>query len=746
MTKRKRRIKVNKQLMLELFSVGIFFGLIALGACTAQDAFMRFFEAVRDLGLSLGYFVNDAVVPSVTCFSNTTAAEFPKIKDDVITTAKSFGKQFISLDNLIAYGARISVAARWLLVALIIVFTVTVILLITVFTQIHSKNTDYSANSRPLRAWLKVYISFYLPVKRFFIRWKQFLKEHKGYKYAILCVILFYLNVFTVGLEIISYYFYFVFSYDIIGLLTQLLKLLWDIDLAFRFLPLWLWIPVGIWAFDKLRRARAYHKLDKQEDRMRNFIKDRAIVFMICAPMREGKTTLLTSMMMSIEKMIRSDADDELFKIKKRFPHFPWQRLQHFIAKGMKRHRLYNLQSCRAIVDFMEQMHKTDKGTYRVAMRWMRRKFGMTPSEFPDELFGYDTKNFPVTYDDGAKVEDIFRAMRDFAQLYFAYRCPTSLITANYNIRLDNDFEDEGNYPHWKDDFFDPEPSKGSLNAHVLNQDMLRLGRRKDPKNPFNDALEFGGIAQTEIGKERGNQYDLRGLSAQDEDCNQVNDYYNANLKMWGHGCTVRYIPLSRFGCDEQRPENWGADAKNVCDIITICDKSKDKILLPFFAIEEAAYLFSTWLVKKLFKKYDFNRGDNTLTMWIVLMLYSIIFNHYTRIENTFGGYYDSVFWETGMRVNDGSQACKTGTEKLFISRKKVYSDRFDTAAWRTFYATKARGSNYGINDIETYTALEVSKENMKTAHSHFFDKVMKLFEGGAAFPPLDEKANKHKK
>lgn len=648
MTKTKKRRKIKKQLLLELFSVGIFLGLIVLGVFTAQDTFVRFFEALRDLGLSFEYFFNDAVVPSVTSFSSTTTAEFPKIWNDVKTTASTFGHRFIALDNLLAYRVWIAVAAKWFLIALIIVFTVSAILIGAVFIQIHNKNTDYSKRSRPLEAWLKIYIHCYLPVKRFFVKWKDFLKEHNGYRYAIICVLLFYLNVFTVGIEAVSYYFYFVFSYDIVGLLTQFLKLLWDINLAFRFLPFWLWIPVGVWAFDKLRRFRAYRKLDRQENKMRSFIKDRAIVFMVCAPMREGKTTLLTSMMMSLEKMFRADADEAIFNIRMRFPNFPWQRFQRFIANGMKRHRIYNLAGTRMLVGFLERIRGMPPEVRRTGLRWLRKNYGMSFEQMPDELFGYETGRFPSSYSNEACKEELFHAMRDYAQLYFIYRCPTSLIVSNYNIRLDNDLEDAGNYPRWRDDFFSPDRSRSFLNAHVLNQDMIRLGKQKDPTDPFNNALEFGAIAQTEIGKERGNQYDHAGQSVKDEECNQKNDFYDANLKMWGHSATVRYIPFSRFGCDEQRPESWSANARELADIITITGKTKDKLLLPFFAVEEAIYLFSTWLVRKIFKKYDFNRGDVTLTMWIMLMLYNVIYRHYDRIDALFGGHYDTVFVETG--------------------------------------------------------------------------------------------------
>lgn len=730
MTKGKRRVGDKKKLVYEILSVAVLCGLVVLGGFTTQEAFIRFFEAIRDLGISSAYLFNDAVVPSVTSFSVTTAEEYPRIIGNIQETAGAFLERLISLENLAGYRVWLGVAAHWLLVILVIILSLAILFAVCVYAQTRKRNCNHSELSAPLKGAIMLYATIYLPVKHFLLTWGRFLKEHAGYRRAIVCVICFYLNVFTVGIEAIAYYFYFIFSYDLLGLLVQFAKLLWDIALGFRFLPLWLWIPVWIWAFDRIRRKIAFAKLDRLEAKLRDFIRERAVVFMICAPMREGKTTLLTSIMMSLEKMYRADADEELFKIRMRFPNFPWQRFQYFIARGMKRHKIYNLAGTRAVINLMGRTHGADAAVKRPFLRWIRKEFGLSSTQMPDMLFGYNTELFPAAYRDDLTEEDIFHAMRDYAQLYFIYRCPSSLIVSNYNIRLDNDFEDAGNYPRWRDDFFDPEPAKSTLNAHVLNQDMLRLGKRKNPSGAFNDALEFGAIAQTEIGKERGNQFDHRGQSQKDEACNQTNDFYDANLKMWGHSATIRFIPFSRFGCDEQRPESWSANARELADIITITDKSAGKILLPFFAAEEAVYLFSTWFIRKLFRHYDFNRGDVTLTMWIMLMLYSVIYNHYIRTENTFGGYYNSVFVESGMKVNGGNDACKTEKLKLFVSRKKVYSDRFDTAAWRTFYEEKAKRSAYGINDIETYSSLEVTKQEMKDANSHFFDMVMKLFKG----------------
>ena len=49
---------------------------------------------------------------------------------------------------------------------------------------------------------------------------------------------------------------------------------------------------------------------------------------------------------------------------------------------------------------------------------------------------------------------------------------------------------------------------------------------------------------------------------------------------------------VSTGSTDEQRPESWGSDARDLCDIIHIRDCSEQYISLLFYALEE---MFIEW-------------------------------------------------------------------------------------------------------------------------------------------------------
>ncbi len=728
---------------MQIASFLLLIGVALLGAFREPEAYLRFFEALRDFALTIGSMFAP-VRPTVTTFSYSTAQNFPRLGEDIARGAVRFWDHFISADNFFGYLYTLAESTRWVVVTLLLLLLLLVIVFAVGYSRLTKENRCYGGRTKPLVLFQCIEKVTFRALKSALLGWIAYIKQQKGYRYALLAICLFYLNVYTILIEFVAFYLYFVLSLDAAALIGQILKLCWDAALALKFLPWWLWIPVGLYCFDTVRRRAGYRKLDAEEDKLRDFIDELAIVFMICAPMREGKTTLLTSILMSQEKMFRQKADSAIFEIRMRFPDFPWQRLQFFLRQGMKRHIIYTLVTCRDIVAQLKTIYEAPKEVQRTYLRYLRNKFRINSNLMPDLLFGYDTRRFRTAYRDELGGETLWHAIEDFAQLYFIYASPTSLIDANYNIRLENDRTDHGNYPDWEDDFFRIRNNPAhSLNAHVLNQDALRLGIQKDPANPFNNALEFGVIGQQEIGKERGNQYETQGLSVRDKYCNQKTDRYNSNLKLIGHKATVRFIPFISFGCDEQRPEDWGAEARNLCDIITIRNHSKEKIFLPFFAFEELLYRTFTPLVKKLYKKLSVYRGDMTLTVYLIVKAYGLLYDHYIRVRNTFGGYYDILQKESGMKIQSESVPSKSSSHRLFVSYKKVYSGRFATASWQPFYTERTRKSKYGLNDINTYKGLTVSKEEMQEAHSHFFEKLSMIFEGIQEDPPRDSGGRK---
>ena len=120
------------------------------------------------------------------------------------------------------------------------------------------------------------------------------------------------------------------------------------------------------------------------------------------------------------------------------------------------------------------------------------------------QFYGYDIRRYGATFNDALQIQFLFDVLETYAQAYFIYVIQSSLIVANYSIRTDNVCADRGNFPMWQMDFF-PEGITDGRHAHILDFDVLRLGKKVIENNPKAGSFEFGVVAITEIGKERVN-------------------------------------------------------------------------------------------------------------------------------------------------------------------------------------------------------------------------------------------------
>ena len=130
---------------------------------------------------------------------------------------------------------------------------------------------------------------------------------------------------------------------------------------------------------------------------------------------------------------------------------------------------------------------------------------------------------------------------------------------------------DSGNFPMWIYDFFPEATSCEGRHAHIIDYDALRLGRKVFEDNPKIGSFEFGVLVMSEIGKERGNNLELREIKKSKDETNQKNDLFNSWLKMCRHSATIDNFPFIKVFTDEQRPESWGADAQGFVRYFNSC-------------------------------------------------------------------------------------------------------------------------------------------------------------------------------
>ena len=165
-------------------------------------------------------------------------------------------------------------------------------------------------------------------------------------------------------------------------------------------------------------------------------------------------------------------------------------------------------------------------------------------------------------------------------------------------------------------DFFKRDPVNQdfiSRHSHLLDYDMFRLGK-KVLDSKYSNMFEFGVVVISEVGKERKNALELQATKLKDALANQKNDLFEKYLKMIRHGGTVMNYCFVKLFTEEQRPESWGADARDLCELIFIDKVQEKNILLPIFFIDEIIHhvIFNNYDYSYYERRYE--RGD--IKLW----------------------------------------------------------------------------------------------------------------------------------
>lgn len=717
-----------------IICIAITLGFIALGVFEFFGAVGRLIESCRDVGLSAGYYfcelfqiphnitptVNDfPKVPFFGFLGGTEAPEMPIPEDWQAFTEKwsLYWQTWATKENFFAYLAFLGNLLYFLSMFILCFLPVIVVVYFFLRKLARTENNDWAMDTKPLRIFKRISSVTYRPVKAWLISFFGFLRENGTYWKIWVFLWLFYFNVFTIALEIIAYYLYFVVSFDLSTLYRQFYKLLYDLWAAISFIPLWSWIFLALFFIDRLRRNRGYAVLNYNEMKNRGFINARPIVLMVCGTMGKKKTTAITDMALSQEVMFRDKAFEKILETDLKFPYFPWILLERTIAAAMRRHDVYNLATCRKFIKHLAgcfyATHSRPEYA-RAIRRHLRRRYRL----FYDNLcFGYDYEQYGFTHDDKLKIVNVWEVLETYAQLYFIYIIQSSLILSNYSIRTDNAMSDMGNFPLWDTDFFKRDSrlqDSYSRHAHILDFDSLRLGKKVIENNPFADSFEFGVVNITEVGKERKNALELQGIKKMEESANQKNDGFNDWLKMIRHSATVDNFPFVKVITDEQRPESWGADARDLCEIVHIRESGETRLAMPFFFIAELLYSFLFGRFVNLYSRYRYTRGDNTLSMYILKTVAAKIQHYYSGIYNTFG------YCTLKVQIESGTQDGQLDENKYYLSNKKIYSKRFSTDCFSDFFTKKALRSPVGIDDLQEYGTEKATFGEMGLQHSYF--------------------------
>ena len=569
-------------------------------------------------------------------------------------------------------------------------------------------------SSKPLKVVDRFRAAVVIPARDVLIDFRQFLLDNPSYKTACLGALLFAAGIPTVIMEAFAWYFYLLSSFDFSRSYMTVVKLFLDVVPALLFVP----FPVyAIWAvmiLDKWRKKRGYNVLEHHEAQNRGFIASLPLVNFIWGTMGSKKTTLLTDMALSYSAYFRYKAYELLLECDLLYPDFPWICLERAMRKCMALpkgdpDRVYNLRSAGIFVD-------------EIKSAWENGEF---------DLWGYEGK---MESPDGLVINPLFEVLSDYAKLYLIYAVSSSLLISNYGIREDSACIDLGNFPQWSFDFFRKDPRLSaaySRHSHVLDFDLFRLAKKVIKGNKDSDGFEFGVIAITEIGKDRGNQIENRRYKPDDHDANPTNDGFNHALKLCRHFGTVRHFPFVVFLEDDQRPESLNADARELTQLIRVEDCTEKVCAEPLRLFDDYIHdvVQARWCGR--YQQFRFYRADSTLFMQSYKRFYAWLHKRYLTSHNTFDYFKADLVLERGTREGGEEH------HPFYLSTKKIYSDRFATDAFAGFTASRVARSSVGLDDLPCYSTTLATMAEMQSTNSYLIReltvmlRVMSEKEGG---------------
>lgn len=698
--------------------IAITLGFVACSVFVFPNAFGRIVEACRDLGLSIAYYfcelfeipynfnvtVND--LPKVPFFAFLSGAPFSTFLPE---TWEGFKLRFVNYWKLWASGGNVlgylNFLGRLLCGIVLAVLPLLLIILvcrIAISRYLHNENSNDNVESRPFRVFKCIMDHTYRPVKFFFMGFFAFVREHKKYVWTWVCIWAFNFNFFTIFIEFFAYCFYFALSFDFGHLYMQIYKLFLDLWPMLTFIPLWLWILVAVFGLDRFAKRVALRRLYHNERRNRGFINERGIMSVVYGPMGVGKTTQITDMALSSEVQMLDDALEVLIETDMRFPFFPWVNLESAMKRMIAWHGVWDIASVR---------------------RWVRRKRDYWQlCRCRGRIFDYDFERYGLDYDDKLKLVNIWDAIEDYACAYFIYVVQSSYIVSNYSVRSDKLMSYIGNFPLWDTDFFRRDSrliDSYSRYSHILDYDMLRLGKKMLEDNPNRNAFGFGVYVISEIDKELKNAPTLKdaGIAAKNEECNQKNDLTITCLKMIRHACVVANKVFVKIFADLQRPSSLGADALELGEVIEICGKGEMKPVLPFFSPFWFVDLIASAVgarYKSFWTNEKFIRTDCTLFRYFVRTIVSKLGHYRERIYDFYG------VQTLSLRVEHGSRDGDFVERKYYRMPKKIYSKRFSTDGLSYVFEVRSDMNYVGLDDLRDYGGVMATADEWSYQNSHF--------------------------
>ena len=136
-----------------------------------------------------------------------------------------------------------------------------IVLLLVIYRMYRQGNTKHNQDTKPLKIFKWLAERTYQPIKRAVLSYREYLSEHKSVWICWTVLWVFHLNVASIIMGFLAYYFYFVLSFDVAGLYVQVCKLFVDLQVIFRHFPWWSIVTVTWLLFNRWCKNIALNRL-----------------------------------------------------------------------------------------------------------------------------------------------------------------------------------------------------------------------------------------------------------------------------------------------------------------------------------------------------------------------------------------------------------------------------------------------------------------------------------------------------
>ena len=718
--------------------IAITLGSLAFGFIF-PNSLPRLAESFRDFGTSLAYwFVEFFEIPFTVRptiidmpewqfapssfepvkFLPATWEEFKLFWDkycSALFEKENFLAYLTKLGEILEYVSKYSIFIVPLVVAVVSILNV----VCSKIVYKHSKSKHLLRGEKfafkviyPIKAWIKSFIDF--------------CKENSGYYKAWVAIWLLHFNVYSIVVSFIAFYYFFCASWDMVRIYDQLLKLQLDLSPVIRFFPTFVWVTFFIILHNIICLSKGMKNLEADEARNEAFVRSRELVCVIAGASGKGKSQMQEGMLQTSERIQFKDAYDIMKSKEIMFPNFPWHNLRKEVKRRIDTRELVDYRTCKKFARCCGKHFEYIIEHYTPA-EWKERRKQLKFLRV-DYTFDYDYEHYAVDYNDNMKITKLFEAIESYVQAYMVFMIESTLITANFAIRTDTILIPGHNMPDRDMDFFRRDPRDMLLYSqysHIIDNDTFRLGTKMQKDNEKARGFILGSYGWMELDKERKNMQELKETKINDKECNQRNDLFNACLKTMRHAAIIDNIPFVRVIGDLQRPESWGADGRELGEIIKIVDKDELAPVLPplsFYWICKPLFMLAYRIWDSYYDTFIKNRSDNTLFVHCMLNLMAKIHNHYEKIEGLYGRQI------LKLEIMGGSMEGEVKKDKWRILTKKDRSKRYKTDGLKAIYEPYVANIMH-IDDFIQYAGEIGTQEENESQNSFFQNDIRRMRE-----------------